>query len=56
VDENRKVIYDLPPVEYKFNVKASRLAFLSIDKKEITLDEKTGTKGLRFRWTITVRW
>jgi hypothetical protein len=49
VDENKRIIYDLPPVEYKFNVKASRLAFLSIDKKEITLDEKNRSEGVEIQ-------
>jgi hypothetical protein len=41
-----RVSYDLPPLTYVFNVKTSRLRFLSIDKREITLDESSRRQGI----------
>ncbi len=43
--ENR-VITQLDPLHYTFNVKTSRLKFLSIDKHEITLDENSRKQGI----------
>ena len=43
--ENR-VITQLDPLQYTFNVKTSRLKFLSIDKHEITLDENSRKQGI----------
>ncbi|GAB3295189.1 hypothetical protein [Hymenobacter tenuis] len=45
-DNNRRVTYALPPVRQEFTVKASRLRFLSVDKKEITLDDLSRRKGV----------
>ncbi|MBC6698546.1 hypothetical protein [Hymenobacter sp. BT190] len=45
-DNNRRVSYALPPIRQEFTVKASRLRFLSVDKKEITLDEVSRRKGV----------
>ncbi|MDU0372695.1 hypothetical protein ACFPAF_19995 [Hymenobacter endophyticus] len=45
-DNNRRVTYALPPIRQEFTVKASRLRFLSVDKKEITLDEASRRKGV----------
>lgn len=45
-DNNRRVTYGLPPVRQEFTVKASRLRFLSVDKKEITLDEASRRRGV----------
>ncbi|AHJ97364.1 hypothetical protein Hsw_1769 [Hymenobacter swuensis DY53] len=45
-DNNRRVTYALPPIRQEFTVKASRLRFLSVDKKEITLDENSRRKGV----------
>ncbi|MCA8829889.1 hypothetical protein [Hymenobacter pini] len=45
-DNNRRVTYALPPIRQEFTVKASRLRFLSVDKKEITLDEVSRRKGV----------
>lgn len=40
VDGN--ITYELPPLEYTFNVKAGRLAFLQVDRQEVTPpDDKT---------------
>ncbi len=39
---NGKISYELPSVEYTFHVKAGRLAFLQVDKQEVTPpDDKT---------------
>ncbi|WP_426491715.1 hypothetical protein [Hymenobacter sp. 102] len=45
-DNNRRVTYALPPIRQEFTVKASRLRFLSVDKKEITLDDNSRRKGV----------
>ncbi len=45
-DNNRRVSYSLPPIRQEFSVKASRLRFLSVDKKEITIDELSRRKGV----------
>ena len=39
-------IYALPLIQQDFNVKTSRLAFLNIDKKEITLDDNSQKNGV----------
>ncbi|ALD21495.1 hypothetical protein [Hymenobacter sp. DG25A] len=45
-DNNRRLTYGLPPLRQEFTVKASRLRFLSVDKKEITLTEATRRQGV----------
>ena len=45
----KDVVYDLPPIVRAFKVKASRLAFLNIDKKEITLDEINRRQGIEIQ-------
>ncbi|MBG8552200.1 hypothetical protein [Hymenobacter guriensis] len=45
-DNNRRLSYALPPIRQDFTVKASRLRFLSVDKKEITLVEATRRQGV----------
>jgi hypothetical protein len=45
-DNNRRISYSLPPIRQEFSVKASRLRFLSVDKKEITIDELSRRKGV----------
>ncbi|WP_019948159.1 hypothetical protein [Hymenobacter aerophilus] len=45
-DRNRRVTFALPPLRQEFTVKSSRLRFLSVDKKEITLDEESRRKGV----------
>lgn len=39
-------VYDLPPVTYTFSFKQSRLQYLGIDKREVTLDDTTGRQGI----------
>lgn len=39
-------VFDLPPITYTFNVKQSRLQYLGIDKREVTLDDSTGRHGI----------
>jgi hypothetical protein len=39
-------VFDLPPVEYTFNVKQSRLQYLGIDKREVTLDDSSRRQGI----------
>jgi hypothetical protein len=46
IDNNRRISFALPPIRQEFTVKASRLRFLSVDKKEITLDEASRRKGV----------
>ncbi|UOQ52118.1 hypothetical protein [Hymenobacter cellulosivorans] len=45
-DNNRRLSYGLPPLRQEFTVKASRLRFLSVDKKEITMDEAARRRGV----------
>ncbi|TGE13845.1 hypothetical protein [Hymenobacter elongatus] len=45
-DNGRRLSYALPPLRQEFTVKASRLRFLSVDKKEMTLDEVSRRKGV----------
>jgi len=49
LDENHKAIYSLPELDKDFTVKASRLVFLNIDKKEVTMDEKTRMEGVEIQ-------
>jgi hypothetical protein len=39
-------VYDIPPVEYTFNVKQSRLQYLGLDRREVTLDDSSRRKGI----------
>ncbi|UOQ64595.1 hypothetical protein [Hymenobacter volaticus] len=45
-DNNRRVSYALPTIRQEFTVKASRLRFLNVDKKEITIDDISQRKGV----------
>ncbi|SMB98619.1 hypothetical protein SAMN00120144_3829 [Hymenobacter roseosalivarius DSM 11622] len=45
-DNNRRLSYSLAPLRQDFTVKSSRLRFLSVDKKEITLDETARRQGI----------
>lgn len=47
--ENGKLVYNMPPIEYEFNIKASRLQFLGLDKNELTLEELTRTEGIEIQ-------
>ncbi|RDC64461.1 hypothetical protein [Adhaeribacter pallidiroseus] len=55
----RKPQYLLPLLQKTFTVKASRLKFINIDKKEITADEVTRTKGVEVmidnNWAINLQ-
>jgi len=44
-----KFIYELPELAYKFEVKRSRLQFLSIDRKEISFDDEARTRGVEIQ-------
>jgi hypothetical protein len=46
VDEKKIIRYKLPVITKEFTVKASRLAFLNVDLKEVTLDEESQRKGI----------
>ncbi|MBN2348710.1 MAG: hypothetical protein JXJ22_07735 [Bacteroidales bacterium] len=46
IDSNDSVTYNISPIIHSFIVKTSRLRFLNIDKKEITLDNLTKTEGI----------
>lgn len=43
---DRKLEYKLPPLQYDFSVKSSRLQFLSLDKSELTFSEETRLNGI----------
>ncbi len=49
IDTSGHPDYKLPPLTYFFDVKASRLRFLNIDQKDITLDEKSKTEGVEIQ-------
>jgi hypothetical protein len=42
----QRTVYDLPPIVYQFTVKNSRLQFLTMERKEVTLDEPTRKDGI----------
>jgi hypothetical protein len=46
LDPGKKLNYNLPVIEKIFEVKGSRLKFLSLDAKEVTLDENARQKGV----------
>jgi hypothetical protein len=46
LDKHEKLENQLLPIEYNFNVKASRLQFLSLDKSELTYSEETRSNGI----------
>jgi hypothetical protein len=46
LDATGNLVYDLPPIEYRFYVSRTRLQFLDIDEAEITLDDSTQSIGV----------
>jgi len=44
--ETRKLNYDLPPLEFEFEVKQSKLVFLNTNRKEITLKSDLQSEGI----------
>lgn len=46
IDEKGRITYQLPTIKYKFLVKGSRLAFVNVDVREITIDENTQKEGI----------
>ncbi|NJK85555.1 MAG: hypothetical protein HC906_05930 [Bacteroidales bacterium] len=46
VNDKGELQYDLDPVIFSFSVKNSRLQFITIDKKEVTLDEESRMEGI----------
>lgn len=46
INDRKQIVYDLPAISLPFKVKSSRLAFLNIDKKDITLDDDTRKNGI----------
>ena len=44
--KNGMPVYNLPLVEYTFNVKQSRIQYLGIDKREVTLDDSSRRQGI----------
>jgi hypothetical protein len=49
IDEKKAIRYKLPLISQSFNVKVSRLAFLNVDMKEVTLDEESQRKGIEIQ-------
>ncbi len=49
IDSLGHISYELPPVNFSFLVLQSRLRFLNIDKKEVTLDEKAKMEGIEIQ-------
>ncbi|MBN2612116.1 MAG: hypothetical protein JXB00_11215 [Bacteroidales bacterium] len=46
LENNNKLTYQLAPINYNFVVKNSRLQFLTVDRKEFTLEETTRMEGI----------
>lgn len=46
---NNRIVNDPLQLMYDFTVKSGRLRFLNIDRKEITLDEKTRSQGIEIQ-------
>ncbi|GAB4133235.1 MAG: hypothetical protein OHK0045_06570 [Raineya sp.] len=46
IDEKDKIRFQLPTIKRKFRVKGSRLAFLNVDIREITLEEASQKEGV----------
>lgn len=44
-----KPVYALPSLEYTFNVKSGRLKYLNVDRMDITMDEKSRTRGIEIQ-------
>ncbi|MGV3502501.1 MAG: hypothetical protein ACO1O1_02255 [Adhaeribacter sp.] len=59
LDKNRQLTYQLPFIEKRFEIKGSRLTFLSLDKKEVTLDDAGRQKGIEVmldnNWAIQLQ-
>ncbi|QNF33703.1 hypothetical protein HUW51_13600 [Adhaeribacter swui] len=59
LNKYQKPQYHLPVIQKTFTVKASRLKFINIDKKEITSDEVARTKGVEVmienNWAINLQ-
>ncbi|MBN1117320.1 MAG: hypothetical protein JXA77_08965 [Bacteroidales bacterium] len=49
LSEKGEIKYSIAPIEFTFNVKASRLQFLSMDNSELTLSEKTKLEGIEIQ-------
>lgn len=49
ITADKKISYDLPELKQTFRIKANRLAFLTLDKQEITFDEKTRPDGIEIQ-------
>jgi len=49
LNELGEPVYELPAIEYTFNVERSRLQFLNIDKREITRDDSTRRQGIEIQ-------
>jgi hypothetical protein len=46
IDATKNPVYDLPVITQTFKVKASRLAYLNIDQREVTLDDESKKEGI----------
>lgn len=44
-----QAIRHLPPLEYTFNVRNIRLQYLNVDKKDISMDDKSRTQGVEIQ-------
>jgi len=49
LSEDLQPVYEMAPIEYRFNVRKSRLQFINIDKREITLDDSTRSQGIEIQ-------
>lgn len=47
--EKKEINYDIPEIRHAFKIKASRLAFLSIDQKEITYNDYNRRNGIEIQ-------
>ncbi|MDX1903945.1 MAG: hypothetical protein SFU27_07285 [Thermonemataceae bacterium] len=53
IDEKGRIRYDLPTIKRHFQVKGSRLAYLNVLPKDITLEEKTQAEGIEIELDYT---
>ncbi|MDP4209082.1 MAG: hypothetical protein Q8928_09730 [Bacteroidota bacterium] len=49
ITNSKEISYNLPPITQSFKIKASRLAFLGIDKKEITYEDDARKNGIEIQ-------
>ncbi|MFC2113455.1 hypothetical protein ACFLTA_09330 [Bacteroidota bacterium] len=49
LNNHGELVFDLPLIEQTFSVSQSRLQFLNVDRKEVTLDDSTRSEGIEIQ-------